>query len=177
MHVLAKQASAGALVVKEKFINENGPIYVRIVGRKSGLVSWFLTLIGIDTTTVLQITEDVVQFQNGSLSGNIKEVIPVASISNLGTGYLKPVLYLIYGIVCLIAAPVTFGITLIPCIIFLWKYFMGKTMVVYLIPTSGNPCMISLKRSLIEMQTLTNQEADRVVNILTRLVEKSHHCH
>lgn len=185
MHSLAMKASSGALVVREKLIDENGPIYVKIVARKSGLISWLLTLLLIDITTVLQITENSVRFEKGSISGRIKETLPMSAITNVGTGYLKPFTYIVYAIAFLILAiaflilaPFFAGFNLIlPIIflilflIFLIRFLIGKTMVVYLIPSSGSPCMICVKRSIIEMQSLSEQEAERIVNILTALVE------
>lgn len=174
MHFLAMKASSRALVLREKLIDENGPIYVKIVARKSGLISWLLTLLRIDITTVLQITETSVRFEEGSLSGHIKETLPMSAIANVGTGYLKPFIYIVFAIAFLILAPFTEGFSLILSIIFLILFLIGKTLVVYLIPSSGRPCMICVKRSIIEMQSLSEQEAERIVNILTTLVEHAH---
>ena len=45
MHRLAMLAGKSALVIKEAKVNEDGPLYVKIKGRKSGLIAWFLALI------------------------------------------------------------------------------------------------------------------------------------
>ena len=97
-------AGKSALVIKEAKVNEDGPLYVKIKGRKSGLIAWFLALIGIDTTTTFEVYENRVEFTEGSLSGRIKEMIPLSSISNLGTGYMKPVIWMVLAIMTLYVA-------------------------------------------------------------------------
>ena len=45
MKALSLLAARSALVLKEVTIDENGPLYVRIVGRKPGLIAWILNLL------------------------------------------------------------------------------------------------------------------------------------
>ena len=66
MHFLANLLGNNALALKEKVINPDGPLFIRLVGRKSGLVDWFLNLIGINTTTTLEVYEDRIEYSYGS---------------------------------------------------------------------------------------------------------------
>ena len=61
-----------ALVLKAWKVN-NKPVdadenYVVISGRRSGLISWFLSLIGIDPTTTIKVGMDRVEFHASSIS-------------------------------------------------------------------------------------------------------------
>ena len=58
MHNLAMLAGKAALVIKEAEVNEDGPLYVKIKGRKSGLIAWILTLLGIDITTTFEVYDN-----------------------------------------------------------------------------------------------------------------------
>ena len=98
MHSFAMLAGKAALVIREAEVNENGPLYVKIKGRKSGLIALLLTLIGVDTTTTFEVYENRIEFTEGSLSGRIKEMIPLSSVSNLGTGYMKPVIWMVLAL-------------------------------------------------------------------------------
>ena len=73
--MLANMLGSNALALQEKVINSEGPCYVRLVGRKSGLIDWLLTLLGINTRTMLEIYEDRIEYSYGSLSGRVLEVI------------------------------------------------------------------------------------------------------
>jgi hypothetical protein len=166
-------AGKSALVIKEAKVNEDGPLYVKIKGRKSGLIAWFLALIGIDTTTTFEVYENRVEFTEGSLSGRIKEMIPLSSISNLGTGYMKPVIWMVLAIISLLLIIPTLGISILFMLLFGFLYFFRKSMLLYAIPNSGSGVFIIFKRSLIENENITEEDAYRIIALVTRLVEKS----
>lgn len=173
MHNLAMLAGKAALVIKEAEVNEAGPLYVRIKGRKSGLLDWFLTLIGIDTTTTFEVYENRIEFTEGSLSGQIKEMIPMSSISNLGTGYMKPIIWMVLAVLSLLLIIPTLGISALFMFLFGFLYFFRKSLLLYAIPNSGSGAVIIFKRSLIENVNITEAEAYRIIEIITQLVEKS----
>ena len=173
MHRLAMLAGKSALVIKEANVNENGPLYVKIKGRKSGLIAWFLALIGIDTTTTFEVYENRLEFTEGSLSGRIKEMIPLSSISNLGTGYMKPVIWMVLAIISLLLIIPTLGISILFMLLFGFLYFFRKSMLLYAISSSGSGVFIIFKRSLIENENITEEDAYRIIALVTRLVEKS----
>ena len=173
MHTLALAAGSSSLVLREKTINPEGPCYVRLVGRKAGLVDWILTLIGVNTTTTLEVYADRIEYSYGSLSGNVQEVIPLSKVSNLVCGHFKPVIYLVLAVVFLIAAFATFGMTLIFSALFLFLYFFRKSTLVSVIPNSGAQAAVAFKRSLIEGQNLTEEEAKEVIKVISGLVESA----
>lgn len=173
MHSFAMLAGKAALVIREAEVNENGPLYVKIKGRKSGLIALLLTLIGVDTTTTFEVYENRIEFTEGSLSGRIKEMIPLSSVSNLGTGYMKPVVWMVLAIISLLLIVPTFGISILPMLFFGFLYFFRKSMLLYAIPNSGSGAVIIFKRSLIENVNISEEDAYKIIALITRLVEKS----
>lgn len=173
MHSFAMLAGKAALVIREAEVNENGPLYVKIKGRKSGLIALLLTLIGVDTTTTFEVYENRIEFTEGSLSGRIKEMIPLSSVSNLGTGYMKPVIWVVLAIISLLLIVPTFGISILPMLFFGFLYFFRKSMLLYAIPNSGSGAVIIFKRSLIENVNISEEDAYKIIALITRLVEKS----
>ena len=173
MHSLAMLAGGASLVLREKIINPDGPCYVKLVGRKAGLMDWLLTLIGINTTTTLEVFEDRIEYSYGSLSGRVLEVIPLSKTSNLMCGYFKPVIFLIPALIFFFAAFMTFGLTLILTAIFVFLYFFRKSILISIVPNSGSAASVGFKRSLIEGQNITQEEAQEIIQIISSLVENA----
>lgn len=109
MHTLATFLGPAALATKEfrSSTNPEDGVYVKIVGRKSGIIDWVLSLIGVDSTTTFEVMRDHIRFTTANFSGAMTTFIPMHSIANTSTGYFKPVLYLIIGIITL---PVFFSL-------------------------------------------------------------------
>lgn len=173
MHFFANLIGSQALVLREKEINPTGPCYVRLVGRKSGLIAWLLTLCGVDTTTKLEVYADRVEYSYGSLSGNILEVIPLSKVSNLLCGRCKPVILLFWAVIAFFAVFMTFGLSLILTVVFIVFYFLKKTTLVSIIPNSASETSIAFKRSLIEQKNISDEEAQQIIKIVAMLVEKA----
>jgi hypothetical protein len=97
--------SGPALVLKKFSINKTAtgqvPI-IDIIGRQSGLITWFLTLIGLDTTSSLKVTATDFSLRDTSLFGQQHSVIALSSISSVHCGYRKPVVYLFISAACLL---------------------------------------------------------------------------
>ena len=173
MHLLANMIGTQALALKEKVINKDGPCYVRLVGRKSGLVDWLLTVCGINTTTTLEVYADRIEYSYGSLSGTILEVIPLSKVSNLLCGHFKPVILLFIAAIMVLATFFTFGISLIFAILCVIFYFLKKATLISIIPNSASATAVAFKRSLIENQDITDEEAQEVIKLIATLVEKA----
>ncbi len=170
MHTLANYFGGSALVVKEYSIHEEGPVYVHLSARRAGLVSWLLTLMGIDDRTTLDVYSDHVKFTTSSLSGTIVETIPLSAISVSGYGYLKPVLWLFFALLFLLATPVTLGLALIPSLLCLLFYFLRKNIFIELISHSGVAAFICVKRSVIEGVNIDQNQAYRIISIIEQLI-------
>ncbi|MCM8526344.1 MAG: hypothetical protein NE327_07500 [Lentisphaeraceae bacterium] len=164
MHQAATVIGTAALAVKEFTINPEGDsngLYVRIVGRKSGLLDWFLSLIKIDSTTVFEVYKDHIKFTQANLSGRMTSVIPLSAMSSTSSGYFKPILYLVIGIPLL---------TVVIGLIFIIFYFLQKSLMVTAVSHGGTTAAIAFKRSVIEGIRVEAEQAEEVVEIINKLV-------
>lgn len=182
MHSLALKAGSSALVLREKVIDENGPLYVRLVARRSGVLNWLLTLIGINTTSFFEVYENRIEYSYGSLSGYVKELIPLTSISNMAYGYFRPIILLILSIISLLwgifsaiafESGTAFFVAVMVAIIFLLFYFLKKTTMLGVIPHSGEANLVLLKQSVIENENISEEEAKKICDIITALIVKA----
>lgn len=166
-----------ALAVKEWRVDENADVKVHIKGRKAGLISWFLNFLKIDATTILELRSNQVSLSDGSIAGQIKEIVPLTGTCNLGTGYLKPFGYIIAAIGCFLWALYGmasdnvsgFWVLLQICaaIGFVAAYFLNKCMIIYVTPDSGSSIMIAFKRSLIEGVDVDENAAAKVIKLMS----------
>ena len=141
--------------------------YISIVGRQEGLVSWLLSLMGIDATTTLRIDRDTVYFEAGSLAGFQQRVIPLANLSSAYFGYTKPW-----------QAAVLLGVMLMPLffiglIVGPLYYILNKKLSLGVIEVSGVMSGIEFKRSVIEGQNINEVESRRVIAIIQNLMTNS----
>lgn len=167
---------ARALVVKEWKVDPNAAVPVFIRGRKSGFIAWLLSLLGFDTTTTLELHGNHVSLAEGSLAGQIREIVPLTGACNIGTGYLKPFGYIMAAIGCFFWALISLfndSISgwavvwqLILAVGFVVMYFLNKCMVLYVIPVSSSPIQIAFKRSVIEGVDVDEDSARKVSRII-----------
>lgn len=186
LSAFASMAAGAALVAKEIKVNKTGPQYVHIVARKSGLLAFLLSAIGIDTTTKFDVYADRIEFNKGSLSGYVKTTMPLSSLSVITGGFVKPIFKLIIGLVMVVcgfcsivggldsydggALIVTIGfMTLIIGLILIVYYFLSKTLLIQVAASSGWVAAILLKRSVIEGVAITPETADTIVDMVTQL--------
>mgnify|MGYP003320717206 CR=1 FL=1 len=171
MSSFASAAARAALVVKEIKINEEGPRYVHIVARKSGVIAFLLSIVGIDSTTTFDVYEDKLEFSQGSLSGYVKSCMPLSSMTVATGGFVKPFMELVIGLLLVFPGSIfTFGISAIIGIILVIRYFLSKTLLVQVVASSGWDATICLKRSVIEGVEINQAAADKIVDIIKNLV-------
>ena len=182
MNSIAFIAAASALVIQEKEINESGPHYIHLKGRRAGIIAKLLSVLGIDATTSFDVYEDRIEFSTGSVFGRTTECIPMTAVCNVGTGYVKPAALLFAGIILILSAiPAIIStgskwaglVPLVLGVLTLVGFFLGKTMMVYARSTGADLDVISFKRSVIENQRIDDDEAKRIVDIMNKLVIKA----
>ena len=169
MHSLAMALGQSALVLKEFSVNREGPEYVRIVARKSGLISWFLTILGVDATTTFRVYADRIEFQEGSLSGQVCTTMPLRSLSITTCGYTKPFILMVLAVLFVIAAVFTFGLSLILAALCILFYFLNKSMLISVVSNSGWSAGVCFKRSVIEGVKVEYAQAQEVIDIVNQL--------
>jgi hypothetical protein len=158
-----------AYVIKEWFASETpnrDDVHVYITGREGGLISFLLSLIGIDPTVTLIVDKHVVRFQKGSWSGFFQSVTPLENVCSTGYGYAKPwkaaVLIAILGSFTFVLAPLFW----IGAIVY---YFLNKQLKLELWDLGGRSYAIDFKRSVIENKNIDEKEAGRVNAIIDQL--------
>ncbi len=160
-----------AHVIKEWFVSEapnKEGMYVQIKGREGGVISFLLSLIGIDPTVSLVVDKDNIRFEEGSWSGFFMRVTPIEKLCSGGYGYAKP-----WKIAVLIAVLGSFTFFLAPLF---WigavlYYFLNKELKLELFDVGGRVCVIAFKRSLIEGIKIDENEAARVIRIIENLLK------
>lgn len=136
------------------------------MGREEGLFSWLLSLMGIDPTTSIQITDKLVVFSQGSLEGTETRVIPMQSVCSAYYGYKKPWKQALALGVALLPL---MGIGLLVGPIY---YFLNKTLTVGVVENSGWVGGFAFKRSLIEGQNINEQDAHEVIAVIRAQIER-----
>lgn len=180
-----------ALVLKKFWINKatiGEGLLIEIIGRQGGLISWFLTLIGLDTTSSLKVTSTDVSLKDSSLFGQQMSVIAISSISSVHCGYRKPIGYFLISVICLLLGLGSaiagdgeggerfflFLLGIIFAAIFFALYFLKKTLVIYVFPRAGAPVMgLPFKRSVIENVAVDIQQVEFAIEIINSLIKRA----
>lgn len=177
-----------AYVIKEWRVSQtpdaNG-VYVEIKGRDEGIISFILSLLNIEPTVSLMVTQKNIVFIQGSLSGFIKRIIPFSSVSSMLYGYSKPwktaAAIIIAGLVMGIlfgAGNRSFGAFLITVIIAISIaiaiYFTNKKLTIGIVEDSGVVNGIEFKRSVIEGKKIDERNAEIVIDLIQYFVDAKH---
>lgn len=174
----SRRNSTETYVIKEWFASETpnqDGIYVHITGRKGGLMSFFMSLVGIDPTVSLVVDRENVRFTKGKWTGFKSWVTPLDKLCSGHYGYSKPfwntVLWVIIGVALLMPS---FGLSLILILGVIAYYFLNKTLVLGLTYIGGgvehSSDEFQFKRSLIEGKNIDEFAAERIVAIIEMIV-------
>ena len=114
--------------------------------------------------------EKKILFEQGSLEGSVKRVIPMAKISSSYYGYTKPwKKAFIIGVVC---GVLTFWMMGLGALVGVLYYFLNKTLTIGLVEVSGVVSSIDFKRSVIEGQSIDEDQAREVCDIIELLIDQ-----
>ena len=174
--------SGPELVIRRFHIDEAAEdLNVEIVGRASGITAWFLTVIGIDAETKLLVHKTKISFKSASLSGELHQVVPMASISSTHCAYSKPIFLLFFGIILFIAGLISSqvvnvsGLLIVGLVIggiFVLLYFLSKKISIVLETSGGMQLSLSFKRSVIENVSIDLDQALKVIKIINDNIVK-----
>ena len=178
IHNLARTFGQTAMVVKEVAIDETKDEQVRIVARKEGLLSWLLSLMGIDSTYTLRVYADRIESLEGSLSGQLKTVVPLTQIDTYVSGFTKPIKAIIVGVILILLVVFVlciFGnigfvsqIMLVAAIACLIEYFTKKCLMINFTTVGANDILFLFKRPVVEGINVDETFAERVCEIVKR---------
>jgi hypothetical protein len=163
--------------------------FVRISGRKGGLVAWALSLMGIDPVTTIRVGLDRIEFKTASLAGIESRLIPLQSICSSYYGYHKPWKQALSIWVAFVFVGTSIGSAMaegrgqsaglmpllasaaIGLVAALLYYFLNRTLTLGFVEASGVINGIRFKRSMIENLDINQQQAKRVCIVVQRLIE------
>ncbi len=155
--------------------------FVRISGRQEGLAAWVLSLVGIDPTIHLSVTEKTYLLESRTFWGFRRRAIPVSRVSELQTGFARPWLVpcvlAALGLFFLFVLPSEghfFGGVLLAAAMFgiAWFIYVFKRyLLVGAIGIGGVPAAIEFRPSFIEGKHIDASAAEEVANIIQELVD------
>ena len=166
--------------------NANGE-FVRITGRQEGIISWLMSLVGIDPTVSITVTKKNFRFESRTFWGHIRRTIPVSRISEIQDGFQRPWLApIIFGLIglliflfmfpllfdgevlsafgCVFLAIIFFGIAYL-------IYRLNRYFVIGVFGFGGTLVGATFKPSFIEGQKIDADAAERVGVIIQALVD------
>jgi len=165
--------------------------YVTIIGRKEGIISWLLALFRIDPIVSISVNATRIEFSEGSLSGTVRRLIPLPSVSSTLYGYYKPwkkalvIFYLLSGITAALPyssserahSPIInliFGL-LVGLIVSIIYYLYNRTLSLGFVENSGVVSAIQFKRSFVENKDINDEQARYVCQLVQFFVESRYH--
>lgn len=189
--------TSDVLVIKEWHASETPDTfgnYVTIRGRSSGIITWLLTIIGLDPTTTIKASQDKILFERASLSGMVKTLIPLTSVSSMVYGICRPWRKAIFvAILAMILTMFVGNIMLrssgfrgydhessvnlillsifLGCAVGLIYYILNRFLTLGFIEHSGEKHFINFKRSVIEGQQITEDQSGWICELIEQLME------
>ena len=132
---------------------------VWIEARQPGIVSFLLTMVGLDPNSSLRVTRGSISFQNSSVFGMNQVSTPLANIGAFVGGYKKPFWALVFsGLMMLFGLSlaltedggILFGLFAILALIGLIYYYLQKTMFMGFETSGGGTYGFAFKASVLE---------------------------
>lgn len=169
-----------ALVVKSWKVTSHpapGEPNVAIVARDSGLMSFVLSMVGIDATATLQISSRHVFYEEGSLAGFTRRFVPLEHVASTFYGRIKPwkktgfFIALSIGLGGMVSGAFGMLVLLVGIALSLLYYFLNRTLTIGVIDVSGTMTELSFGRSLLEGQEVDEKAAENVMRIVEHLIK------
>jgi len=177
---------AGAMVISEWHVAyqpDSSGAYVSIRGRQAGLLSWILSILGVERGVRLEADTKHIKFKEGDMGGSSTRVIHLDSISSTYYGFKKPwaeaivIIWLLGGALwgiggaliggtlgSLIGGIVAVGIAAL-------YYFLNKRMTVGIVEHSGVQSQLVFKRSVLEGLKLDEASSAQASDVLQWLMD------
>ena len=177
---------AGAMVISEWHVghqpNSSGA-YVSIRGRQAGLLSWILSILGVERGVRLEADTRHIKFKEGDMGGSSTRVIHLDSVSSTYYGFKKPwaeaiamvfvlgpiivpmvVAFINSALGAIIGGLVTLGIAAL-------YYMLNKRMTVGIVEHSGVQSQLVFKRSVLEGLQLDESTSAQASDVLQWLMD------
>jgi len=170
------------LVLKQFEIDKDADIFLKISGRESGILSFLLSLIGLDPITTFEADKKSVRFETVSVrKGKFRVSVPNSAITGVVTGWTKPFQLLVVAAVFLICglsgigtsmAIVIAGVVVAAiCLVF---YFLNKSLFFGFYNGGDSPIAImQVGRSVIENVPLDLEKFEEAAAVLNEVILNS----
>lgn len=169
-----------ALVVKSWKVTSHpapGEPNVVIVARESGLLSFVLSILGIDATATLQVSSRHVFYEEGSLAGFKRCFVPLEHIAHTVYGRIKPwkktgfFIALSIGLGGWTGGAFGMLVLLVGVALSLLYYFLSRTLTIEVADVSGMRTGLSFGRSVLEGQEIDEKAAEAVMRLIEHLIK------
>jgi hypothetical protein len=164
------------LVIRKFHIDENGSEgkFIEIEGRATGLISWILTILKLDTLTILQLKGDQLKVKASSLSGEVHTVMPLSAIETTQCGFSKSLIWLNLAVIAFLYGVVSgdggvFLLMLLLAVVFGAIYYFSKR--IFLSATAGDTKVaIAFKKGVMEGTNIDFDRTLTAIQLLNKLV-------
>ena len=178
----------GSILVLRRFqIDETGVsgAHVLIEARQAGLISFILTLIGLDPNSSLKVTRGSIAFRTSSVFGSSQVSTPLPNIGAFVGGYKKPFLALVLSVMALFwgaltlillqgelalyISPLFFIISLAALI----YYYLNKVMFIGFETSGGGTYGFAFKASVIEGVGIDINRIEHTIDYVNTLISSA----
>ncbi len=163
-------------------------VLVDIVGRPSGIIGWFFTVLGLYGESSFKVAGKQISFETSSRFGQLHQVVPLTNVSSTHCSYTKPIGFLIFGVLSGVvgtvvgilagfanepgSGPVVIGFLVIGGLLLL-GYFLSKKIVLSLQSDGGLWMGLVFKRSVIENIPVDIDKALQTIKLINEKVIES----
>ncbi len=153
---------------------------VYISARKSGIIAFILTKLGISSLYELKVNRKEIQYKESSTFGITNQIIPINnSVTNIISGLKLPIHRIIFAILSLLYGlyygfkendfKVFFAFLLVS-IVFIVLYILGKRVFLEIYPGAGPPIIMALKPSIIRGMPIDKDKLLLIAALIRDLV-------
>jgi hypothetical protein len=187
-HLALSMNVGGSILVLRRFqIDETGVsgAHVLIEARQAGLISFILTLIGLDPNSSLKVTRGSIAFRTSSVFGSSQVSTPLPNIGAFVGGYKKPFLALVLSVMALFwgaltlillqgelalyISPLFFIISLAALI----YYYLNKVMFIGFETSGGGTYGFAFKASVIEGVGIDINRIEHTIDYVNTLISSA----
>ena len=152
---------------------------VYISARKSGIIAFILTKLGISSLYELKVNRKEIQYKKSSIFGITNQIIPINSVSNIMCGLSLPIHYLIFAVLSLLCGLyygfvknnfIVFFTFLLVSIMFIGAYLLGKRVFLEIYPGAGPSIIMALKPSIIRDMPIDKDKLLLIAALIRDLV-------
>lgn len=175
--------SGSPLVLRRFQIDETGTsgANVWIEARQAGVISFLLTLVGLDPNSSLTVTRGSIAFRNSSVFGSSQVSTPLANIGAFVGGYKKPFFALVFGLLFFLTGFIYIlleegGVGIFSLIIaigcFLY-YYLRKTMYMAFETSGGGVHGFAFRASVIEGVGVDIKRVESTITYVNSLISSA----